>query len=204
MHSVCMLRILTKADLQIFKERIRDLRDLAWCPFLLPAILLQMRMHELPALLSRLCHFLYRVEKTIGTHKNYRQRLGLTNWKGRSEREAWEDPDFQLAPAELTSIASDCLYYESACRCRQRLLDWIAKKHNGVAQTSIAMNGSEVSHLLNTKFDFMRSSLEEIENRMNYLGKRAEVQMQMVSRPEILPTSTPLTALAVQRPARSA
>ena len=141
-------------------------------------------MHELPGLLSRLRRFLHRVEKTIGTHKNYRQRLGLTNWKGRSERQAWEDPDFQLAPAELTSIASDCLYYESACRCRQRLLEWIAKKHNSVARTSIAMNGCEVSHRLNTKLDFMRSSLEEIDNRMNNLGKRAEVQMQMVSRLE--------------------
>ncbi|KAF2177734.1 hypothetical protein K469DRAFT_696495 [Zopfia rhizophila CBS 207.26] len=112
MHSNCILRILVKKDLEVFKKRLYELRQLAWYPLFLPAILIEMRIQELPHILTRIRRFLYRVEKTTGTHKNYLRRLGLTKSTGRSLQDVWNDPDFEIAPAELTSIASDCTYYD--------------------------------------------------------------------------------------------
>ena len=42
------------------------------------------------------------------------------------------------------------------------------------------IQGGDMTKRLRTKFEYMKNSLEEVENRINHLGKRAEVQMQMV------------------------
>ena len=86
-HSSCILRILVKQDLVKFKKRLYEMKQLTWYPLFLPAIIIELKIQELPQVMTRIRRFLYRVEKITGTHKNYLRRLGLTKSTGRSLRE---------------------------------------------------------------------------------------------------------------------
>jgi hypothetical protein len=180
MHSSCILRILTKEDLHIFRKRLNEVKDLACSPYLLPALLIETRLQNLPKLTSVIRRFLYRVEKTTGTYKNYRQKLGLTKWKSRTVHESFNDPEFVAAPAELTSLASDCAYYESACRSRRSLLLWLVDMHQQDGSAGNIKRDDMASKMIAQKLQFMVSCATETESRIAYLGKRAEIQMQMV------------------------
>lgn len=180
MRSSCIVRILTKEDVHVFKKRLGEIVNFAWYPYFLPMILTEMRLQHLPGRMRRIRRFLYRVEKTTGTHQNYRQRLGLTSWKGRSVSETWNDPDFEVAPAELTSIASDCAYYESHCRTRQSLLAFVGSMHENMLRSGVVPAQEVAIRMFEQKMQFMKMWATAVENRSAYLGKRAEIQLQMV------------------------
>lgn len=180
LHSSCILRILVKQDLVEFKKRLYEMKQLAWYPLFLPAIFIELRIQELPQIMTRIRRFLYRVEKTTGTHKNYLRKLGLTKSTGRSLREVWNDPDFEAAPAELTSIASDCAYYGYACQTRQNLLNFIEKINKQLLKESNLPIFDLANSMLERKIEFMRIWMTEVQNRSAYLGRRVEVQVQTV------------------------
>lgn len=183
MNSICILRILVKKDLEEFKKRLCELRQLAWYPLFLPAIFIELRIQDLPQIMTRIRRFLYKVEKTTGTHKNYARKLGLTKSAGRSLQEVWNGPDFETAPAELTSIASDCAYYESICQTRQSLLNYIEGINKCLQMSGQLPSYNVASRMLEGKINFMRKWMNEVQNRSAYLGKRAEVQVQTVRKP---------------------
>lgn len=179
-RSNCILRILTRENLHIFKQRLSEIVNIPWYPYLLPLILTEIRLHRLPDCMRRIRHFLYRVEKTTGTHQNYRRRLDSTAWKGKSVSETWNDPDFEAAPAELTSIASDCAYYESHCRACQVFLTFIESIHKNMLRASAVSSQSLAIRMFEQKLQFMKMWVTAVESRSAYLGRRAEIQLQVV------------------------
>lgn len=180
MQSSCILRILFKKDLEEFKKRLHDLRLWAWYPLFVPVIFIELRIQELPESVIRIRHFLYRVERTIGTHKNYSRRLGFTTSTARSLHEVWNDPDFEMAPAELTSIASDCVYFGHACLIRHNLLNDISNINKRLLRSKCTLSCDGVGRILEEKMVFMRAWMIQVHYRSEYLGKRAEVQVQTV------------------------
>ncbi|KAF1841945.1 uncharacterized protein K460DRAFT_176120 [Cucurbitaria berberidis CBS 394.84] len=204
MCSGCILRILTKEDLHVFKRRLSEMVEFAWYPYFLPMILTEMRLQHLPGRMRRIRRFLYRVEKTTGTHQNYRQRLGLTTVKGKSVSETWNDPDFEAAPGELTSIASDCAYYESHCRTRQNFLAFINSMHEKLVSARAVPSQELAIRMFGQKMQFMKMWATAVENRSAYLGKRAEIQLQMCNslmsqRDNALNKKTAETSLTISR-----
>ncbi|PVI03793.1 hypothetical protein DM02DRAFT_695519 [Periconia macrospinosa] len=175
-NSNCILRILQKKDLKAFKARLFELKQLIWYPLYLPVILLEMRIHSLPQQLHQIRLFVYRLEKTTGTHKNYLRVLGFTKSKGRTSKEIWRDPAFLLAPGELTSIASECLQIENSCQTSKRLLGWLQDFHRQLMMH--VLKDAEACQILDNKIEFMSAWVADVESRSAYLGKRAEVQVQ--------------------------
>lgn len=166
-HSSCILRILVKQDLVKFKKRLYEMKQFAWYPLFLPAMIIELKIQELPQIMTRIRRFLYRVEKTTGTHKNYLRRLGLTKSTGRSLREVWDDPDFEAAPAELTSIASDCACYEYACQTRQNLLNFIEKSNKQLRNETNLPLFDLANSMLERKIEFMRIWMAEVQNKVH-------------------------------------
>jgi hypothetical protein len=179
-RSSCIIRVLTKQDLDTLKKRLNEISQLAWYPLFIPTIFIEMRLQYVPALISKIRQFIVRVARTTGTHKNYQERLGLTTWKNRRVQDTWVDPDFEAAPAELTSIASECAYYESISRTRLRLLGWLDSKHSSIVGTDDALSHEAAIRMFAQKMHFMKTCVTEIESRTAYFGKKAEIQLQMV------------------------
>lgn len=141
-----------------------------------------MRIHSLPQEMHQIRQFVYRVEKTTGTHKNYLRVLGLTKSEGRASEEIWKDSAFMLAPGELTSIASECLQFENGCLTHNRVLGWLQDFHRRLmAHVSNNLNQAEACLILDRKMVFMSAWLTNMQSRSAYLGKRAEVQARTVS-----------------------
>jgi len=200
MHSSCILRILTKKDLELFKQRLNAVPAFAWYPCFIAAILIEMRLQDLPAQTSKLRRCLYKNEKTTGTHKSYQHGHHGSKWKTRTMEERWNDINFGDAPAELTSIASDCVYYESACSSRRRLIRWLDILRQAHLSAGHMQAEDITSRMLEQKLKFMEMWATETENRMMYLGKRAGIQLQMVSSlapREIYPRSLEETLLTI-------
>jgi hypothetical protein len=177
MHSSCILRILTKKDLLMFKKRLKSLPEFAWYPYFLALVLIELRLQDLPRRTKDLRDALYGLEQTTGIHKKHHHHKA----KGRGPQDKWDEPAFEAAPARLTSIASDCAYYEHACRTRRRLVMWLDSLHKKNKKTPLMRHEDLMSRMFNQKRHFMETSTTETENRMAYLGKRAEIQLQMVS-----------------------
>lgn len=182
MRSSCILRMLTKDDLKRFKERLADVKLCAWYPLFLPAILIEMRIQSLPAVVKRIRLYLRKIGKATGTHKNYLRRLGLTNSKGRNLREVWADPDFETAPAELTSIASDASYWEYACKSELNLLRWVDNMHRRVLEMSGMRSDDPAHRMLQTKMEFMEMWITKVREKSCHFGKQVEGQVQTVRR----------------------
>jgi hypothetical protein len=179
-HSSCIIRVLTKQDLHTLKKRLSETSQHAWYPLFIPVLFFEMRLQYVPALISKIRQFIVRVAKTTGTHKNYQERLGLSTWRNRKAQDTWEDPDFQASPAELTSVASECAYYESISRTRLRLLAWLESKHSSVVDADDALAQEPAIRMFAQKVQFMKTCVTEIESRTAYFGKKAEIQLQMV------------------------
>jgi hypothetical protein len=180
MHSSCIIRIMSKKDLRAFKERLNKMSQFAWYPLYLPIFFLEMRLQRMPQALSTIRQFLVRVERTTGTHKNYQQRLGLTTHKNGKVQEMWSEPDFEAAPGELTSIASDCVYFESLCQTRLRLLTWLESIHSSIVEANDTLSHEPAIKVFSQKIQFMKMWVTEVESRCVYFGKRAGIQLQMV------------------------
>jgi uncharacterized protein (DUF2267 family) len=190
MHSSCILRLSTKEDLRDLKTRLEAVADFAWYPYFIAAVLIEKRLERQPAQTNTMRHFLYRVEQTTGTHKNFEHKLWANGVNVRTAEETWTDPDFEVAPAELTSIASDCIKRAFTCRSRARLLDFLEDEHGVNLEMGSIHHEEKASRMLVRKLRFMRAWIEESESRFAYIGKRAEVQTQMVCSPFVIRTSS--------------
>jgi hypothetical protein len=179
-HSSCIVRIMTKKDLRAFKKRLNEMSQFAWYPLYLPTLFMEMRLQRMPQTLSTIRQFLVRVERTTGTYKNYQQRLGLTTHKNGKVQEMWIEPDFEAAPGELTSIASDCAYFESVCQTRMRLLTWLESMHKNIVGADDTLPHEPSLEMFTQKMRFMKMWVTEIESRCVYFEKRAGIQLQMV------------------------
>jgi hypothetical protein len=178
--------MLLKSELEFMMERLEALKHLAWHPLLLPLVLVELRTGGTPNDLMKVRDSLYRIEKTTGTHKNY-HRQSHHEGRGYYARgdEVWNRSEFELAPGELTSIASDCALFDARCQINEQLLNWIGEMNEALsAEVTDPQTGFLVQSktLLNEKISFMKTSLKNNRIRSLYLGKRAEVQVQAVSR----------------------
>ena len=72
--TCALLHILLKAELKQTLDRLKQLKEIAWQPLLLPIILLELRTESIAPDLMKIRSPLYRVEKDNGTHKNYQNR----------------------------------------------------------------------------------------------------------------------------------
>ena len=140
MNSSYIIRVLTKQDLHTLKKRLNEISQIAWYPLYIPILFIEMRLQDLLAHISKIRQFIVRVARTTGTHNNYQERLGLTQWKNRKVQDTWNDPDFKAAPAELTTIASDYAYYESIFRTRLRLLSRLKAVHLSIVAPDNAIS----------------------------------------------------------------
>jgi hypothetical protein len=104
----------------------------------------------------------------------------LTTHKNGKVQETWSEPDFEAAPGELTSIASDCAYYESICQTRMRLLTWLETMHKSIVDADDTLLHEPALEMFTQKMHFMKMWITEVESRCVYFGKRAGIQLQMV------------------------
>jgi hypothetical protein len=179
--SSCIVRVMTKKDMQKLKTRLSQMSMFAWYPLFLPMLFIEMRLKDMPVTISRIRRFLVRVARITGTHKNYQQRLGLTTYKFNGKvQDTWSEPDFEAAPAELTSIASDCVFYESTCRTRLQLLVWLESMHQAIVARDNTLAQEAAVKMFAQKIQHMEAYVTEVNNRCAYFGKRAEIQLQMV------------------------
>jgi hypothetical protein len=179
-YSSCIVRVMTKKDMQKLKTRLQEMSMFAWYPLFLPMLFIELRLKDMPETISRIRRFLVRVARITGTHKNYQQRLGLTKYKNGKVQDTWSEPDFEAAPAELTSIASDCIFYESKCRTRLHLLVWLESMHQALVAGDDTLAQETAVKMFAQKTQHMKAYVTEVNNRCAYFGKRAEIQLQMV------------------------
>ncbi|KAF2033718.1 hypothetical protein EK21DRAFT_108846 [Setomelanomma holmii] len=177
MHSSCILRIATKKDLQNFKTRLDDVQEFAWYSCFLATLLIDERLKKLPDETNNMRKGLYKIEMTTGTHKKFQHRENGSI--GRTAEEAWGDTKFLSAPAELTSIASDCIKRGFSCPSRRRFVAFLEGEHEANMRKCSNKDADSTFRILTQKLGFMRAWIEESESRFLYLGKRAEVQTQM-------------------------
>jgi len=176
MQSSCILRILIKKDLELFKKRLKAIETVAWYPCFISAILIEMWLHGLPDITSELRNKVYKTEKRSGTHKMH----WVSEWKSKEMWEKWKKIDLGRAATQLTSIASDCVYFVSACSTRRRLIQWLDEYHQTLSTAQNSQSGHLTYEILKQKLKFMEMWAHKSENRMSYFGKRAAVQLQMV------------------------
>jgi hypothetical protein len=180
MRSSCILRISTKSALKQFKQRLSMVPEFSWYPYFLALILMEMRLENLPAKTRMARDTLWDLEKTTGTFKTHYKN------KPRPIQEKWNAPGFDDAPAKLTSLACDCVYNESACRSRKTLVMWLGSQHNLYLHKGVMDKRDITSRTFDQKRHFLEMSATESENRMQYFGKRAEIQLQMVCIPKAI------------------
>jgi hypothetical protein len=72
--TCALLHILLKSELKKTLDRLKELKQIAWHPLLLPTILLELRTESIALDLMKVKLALYKVEKDNGTHKNYQDR----------------------------------------------------------------------------------------------------------------------------------
>jgi hypothetical protein len=184
--------MLLKAELNQTLDRLKSLKEIAWYPLLLPTILLELRTHSIAPDLMKVRRALYKVEKDNGTHKNYQDREHHRNAGYYATGPAvWKREGFDSMPGILTSIASDCALFGAKCQLNEELLDWLEGMNK---KFSIDISDSTVSYFKNSnnphpssfiidrKISVMRTWLKNNRIRSVYLGHRAEVQVQAVSK----------------------
>jgi hypothetical protein len=180
-----VIHMLVKQNLGDFRVRLEALKQVAWNPILLPTILVELRMAKIPLSLTQVRNEVYKIEKTLGTHKNYRHLATHTEWGYYSRgEEVWNREGFEESAGELTSLAADCALFESKCQINLRLLAWIQEMNNLLSPKFIGQSNSlnaDPNTAMDGKIEFMRSGLENNIIRSVYLGQRAQVQVQAVS-----------------------
>lgn len=180
-----VLHLLLKEDLTKFRVRLEALRQLAWNPIPVLTLLVELRMVKYPAILTKMRDDVYKIEKTLGTHKNYQHKATHTEW-GYYARgdEVWKREGFEESAGELTSLAADCARLESKCRVYLKCLSWIQGLTDELL-SKLAVNSDSVmtklTTAMNIKIGFTRDRLENDMNRSVYLGQRAQIQVQAVS-----------------------
>ena len=180
-----ILHVLLKTDLKRIKDYItEDPKQYSHNLMALPLLLAQLRTSTMPDKLEEIRIQLYETEKRIGSHKNYQHKETHTRWGYYARGEdVWKREGFDAAGGELTSMVSDCVMLESKAQLYARLLDWIEKMHCKVLSKSLDRGRSD--SLLNEKIWVLKGNLELSRIRSEYLGRRAEAQVQAVSLPAL-------------------
>lgn len=176
-----ILHVLLKTDLKKIKDYLtEDPKQYSHNLMALPLLLAQLRTSTMPDKLEEIRIQLYETEKRIGSHKNYQHKETHTRWGYYARGEdVWKREGFDAAGGELTSMVSDCVMLESKAQLYARLLNWIEEMHRKVLSKSLNQGRSD--SLLNEKIWVLKSNLELSRIRSEYLGRRAEAQVQAVS-----------------------
>lgn len=174
-----ILHVMLKDDLKRIKDYLMDApKRYSHDCMALPLLLTQLRTSNMPNKIQEIRTQLYETEKRIGSHKNYQHKETHTRWGyyARGE-EVWKREGFDAAGGELTSMVSDCVMLESKAQLYTRLLDWIGEMHRKFPVQSLEQAGRPYP-LLNEKIRVMKGNLEHCRIRSEYLGRRAEAQVQ--------------------------
>ena len=176
-----ILHVLLKSDLKRVKDYLtEDPKQYSHNLMTLPLLLVQLRTSTMPDKLEEIRIQLYETEKRIGSHKNYQHKETHTRWGYYARGEdVWKREGFDAAGGELTSMVSDCVMLESKAQLYARLLNWIEEMHRKVSSQSL--NRGRSSSLLNEKIEVLKGNLELSRLRSEYLGRRADAQVQAVS-----------------------
>ncbi|KAI4179895.1 MAG: hypothetical protein L6R41_007581, partial [Letrouitia leprolyta] len=177
-----ILHVLLKSDLQRIKDHLtEDAKQYSRELMALPILLAQLRTSTVPDKLEEIRIQLYETEKRIGSHKNYQHKETHTRWGYYARGEdVWKREGFDAAGGELTSMVSDCVMLESKAQLYARLLDWIEEMHRKFS--SKMQNQGRHDPLLHEKIRVLQNNLEYCRVRSEYLGRRAEAQVQNVRR----------------------
>ena len=175
-----ILHVLLKTDLKKIKDYLtEDSKQYSHNLMALPLLLAQLRTSTIPDKLEEIRIQLYETEKRIGSHKNYQHKETHTRWGYYARGEdVWKREGFDAAGGELTSMVSDCVMLESKAQLYARLLNWIEEMHCKVLSKSLSQGRSD--SLLNEKIWVLKGNLELSRIRSEYLGRRAEAQVQAV------------------------
>ena len=176
-----ILHVLLKTDLEKIKGYfMEDPKQYSLDLMALPLLLTQLRTSTMPGQLEEVRIQLYETEKRIGSHKNYQHKETHTRWGYYARGEdVWKREGFDAAGGELTSMVSDCVMLESRAQLYARLLNWIEEMHRKVLPKSL--HQGRYDSLLNEKIRILKDNLELSRIRSEYLGRRAEAQVQAVS-----------------------
>jgi len=187
--TCALLHILLKSELKKTLDRLKELKQIAWHPLLLPTILLELRTESIALNLMKVKLALYKVEKDNGTHKNYQDRQHHRKAGYYATGPAvWKREGFDSMPGILTSIASDCALFDAKCQINEELLDWIEEMNTKFSINildSKTNNRYHSSNIVCRKISIMRTWLKNNRIRSVYLGHRAEVQVQAVRKPPL-------------------
>lgn len=146
-----------------------------------PLLLVEYRIKDIATHLSKARNEIHRIEKLIGTYRNYyrieaERKMGFHS----HGEEVWKRPGFEEAPGELTSVTSECLVWQSKCEMNLKLLEWIEGTNSRIGKLYPNAEGRDVDFA--TKIEFMKTGLENNLILCTYIVHRAEVQIQAVSR----------------------
>lgn len=181
------IHMLLKDDLHHLCARLERLQDIAWHPLILPLILLEPRTDDVAQDLERIRTSLYDTERTTGTHKNYQNKAAheRKNYYARGEKVWNQGEEFEASPGRLTSIVSECARIDAKCSINENLLEWLDSINRQLEaeyrQGTSAPRQVQARRLVQSKISTMRVWLANNKIRSQYLGKRAEAQMQAVS-----------------------
>ncbi|KAI4212762.1 MAG: hypothetical protein LQ351_004655 [Letrouitia transgressa] len=176
-----ILHVLLKTDLTRIKDSlIGDPKQYSHNLMALPLLLAQLRTSTMSDTLEEIRIQLYETEKRIGSHKNYQHKETHTRWGYYARGEdVWKREGFDAAGGELTSLVSECVLIESKAQLYARLLNWIEEMHRKAL--SKRLNQGRFDPLLDEKIWVLKGNLEHSRIRSEYLGRRAEAQVQAVS-----------------------
>lgn len=188
------MHILWKTDYTRIKNRLKEIQDdLVENPLLLLSILVQERTlgTSVPARLNMMREVLYDLEQRLGTHKNYQRRSQFSKSGYYSTgKDVWERDGFDLASGELTSLASDCLLFESEININTNLLDFIHEMSSSYTEQRSRMKGSSTKHIhaaLAEEIIYYKTALENTRHSCRHLWHRAQIQVQAVRESNLEP-----------------
>ena len=182
--------MLRKRDVEYLLNRLQAMRSIAWHPLLVALILMEARIEGTADNLTLARNSLYTIEQRTGTHMNYRgkSRHEMLNYYAYGNK-VWEEREegdigFETAPGKLTSIVSDCVMFEAKCIINEDLLSWLQGLNSSMCENKDTHSQlSAVSAgAVRMKISAMLTWSSNNRSRSIYLAKRAEAQMQSVSR----------------------
>ncbi|KAF5575373.1 ankyrin repeat [Fusarium pseudocircinatum] len=102
----------------------------------------------------------------------------------RNSRKVWErrheqDVDFDAAPRNITSFASECAMTEAKCEINETLLDWLKGLNDSLGDHNTDGGSWErITSSISLKISVFKTWSGNNRARSIYLAKRAEAQMQ--------------------------
>lgn len=185
MHMLC------RSDFTKLKTRLQEVQEeLIENPLLLLSLLVQERTlgTTVPSRLNMMREVLYDLEQRLGTHKNYQRRSQFSKSGYYSTgKDVWERDGFDLASGELTSLASDCLLFESEININTNLLDFISDMSSTYAERRLRLRvalAGETHAALAEEVRYLKTALENIRHSCRHLWHRAQIQVQAVGFPD--------------------